>query len=185
MWLQVGKLGITNVLVQDKSRHHENACRSGQTNQLYRDCCMQEEQPASYLRYAEAGDGEAGDQVPLELAEGVAPAPVQHREEVHQAEPQLLGPRLVLVLPQRVVGEERLLHPLGKLGKDALGRREPDLVAMVVVGAVGVTLRRRLAADVAIEIFASVRHGSRHSCGRCVRLCADGYVCLKMKQRVR
>ena len=83
------------------------------------------------LWYAEAGNGEPGDEVALELAEGVVPAPVEHGEDMLQAEPYLLGSGQVLVLPQRVVGEERLLHSVGELGEEALLRRDADLVAML------------------------------------------------------
>ena len=65
-----------------------------------------------HLRYAEAGYGEAGDEIPLEVVEGVAPAPVEHREHVLQAETAPSGlARLLLVVPQRVVaGEQHVLH---------------------------------------------------------------------------
>ena len=81
------------------------------------------------LWYAEAGNGEPGDEVALELAEGVVPAPVEHGEDMLQAEPYLLGSGQVLVLPQWVVGEEALL------------RRDSDLVAVPMLDAVHVTVR--------------------------------------------
>jgi hypothetical protein len=87
------------------------------------------------LGYAEAGNGEPSDEVALELAEGVASAPVEHREDVLQAEPELLGLGLVLVLPQWVVGEERLLHRVRELGEEALLRRDADLIPMPVLHA--------------------------------------------------
>jgi hypothetical protein len=109
---------------------------------------------------AEASNGEAGDEVTLELAEVVAPAPVKHGEDLLQAEPDLLGPRLVLVLPQRVVREERLLDGVRELGEDVLLRRDADLVAMMNLVAVHVAVRRRPAADVGV--VATIRHSSRH-----------------------
>jgi len=93
------------------------------------------------LWYAEAGNGEPGDEVALELAEGVVPAPVEHGEDMLQAEPYLLGSGQVLVLPQRIVGEERLLHRVGELGKKALLRRDADLVAVPMLDAVHATVR--------------------------------------------
>lgn len=133
MWWQECKLGITNVLVEDIIRTQVRTDKSMDTSACRRcvhELCAQHSVLAD-LRYAEAGDGEPGDKVPLELAEGVVPAPVQHREDVLQAEPQLLGPRLVLVLPQRVVGEEGLLHRVGELRKEALLGWEADLVAVL------------------------------------------------------
>jgi hypothetical protein len=97
---------------------------------------------------AEASNGEAGDEVALELAEAVALAPVNHREDLLQAEPDLLGPRLVLVLPQRVVSEQRLLDGVRELGEDVLPRRDADLVCMMNLVAVHVAVRPCPAADV-------------------------------------
>lgn len=87
------------------------------------------------LGYAEAGDGEPSDQVTLELAEGVVSAPVEHRKDVLKGEPDLLGLGLVFVLPQWVVGEERLLHRIRELGEEVLLRWEADLIPMPVLHA--------------------------------------------------
>lgn len=86
-----------------------------------------------HLRYDEAGKGEAGNEVALELGEGVLAAPFEHREDVLQGEPQLPGPRLVLVPPHRLVGEERLLHRAGELRQEVLLRRRADIVAVVLL----------------------------------------------------
>ena len=73
------------------------------------------------LWYAEAGNGEPGDEVALELAEGVVPAPVEHGEDMLQAEPYLLGSGQVLVLPQWVDGEER--QKTRRRGSSSVGLR--------------------------------------------------------------
>lgn len=112
------------------------------------------------LWYAEASNSEAGDEVALELAEVVASSPFEHREDLLQAEPDLLGPRLVLVLPQRIIREEGLLYGVGELGEDVLLRREANLVAVMNLSAVHATVRRRPAADVGV--CTPIRHSPRH-----------------------
>ncbi len=108
-----------------------------------------------HLRYDEAGKGEAGNEVALELGEGVLSAPFEHREDVLQGEPQLPGPRLVLVPPHRLVGEERLLHRAGELRQEVLLRRRADIVAVVL-------LLRGAVVHVGVEVVGTVGHGSRH-----------------------
>lgn len=68
-------------------------------------------------------------------------APVEHREDVLQAEPDLLGLGLVLVLPQWVVGEERLLHRIRELGEEVLLRWEADLIPMPMLDAIHAAVR--------------------------------------------
>jgi hypothetical protein len=80
------------------------------------------------LRYGEAGNGEAGDEVGLEEREGVAGRPVQDGEQVLDRHEPLRPQRLPLERPERVVGEEGLLHPRLHLARRALRRRRRHLV---------------------------------------------------------
>jgi hypothetical protein len=80
------------------------------------------------LRNGEAGNGEAGDEVGLEERQGVARHPVQDGEEVPDRHEPLRPRRLPLERPERVVGEEGLLHPHLHLARRAPRRRRRHLV---------------------------------------------------------
>nr|GLL43677.1 Os06g0143750 [Ipomoea trifida] len=62
------------------------------------------------LRDGEAGDGDSGDHVGLEGLESVARGPLEYGDEVLHPQHQFPGERLVLELPEWVVGEEGFFH---------------------------------------------------------------------------
>nr|GMD81742.1 Os06g0143750 [Ipomoea batatas] len=62
------------------------------------------------MRDGEAGDGDSGDDVGLEGLESVARGPLEYGDEVLHPQHQFPGERLVLELPEWVVGEEGFFH---------------------------------------------------------------------------
>ena len=108
---------------------------------------------ADALRDGEAGDGDAGEEVVLELAEGVARRPLEGRDEVLEPAPRALGGRERPEPPERVVGEERLREARPQHLRERPLRRQVHLV-----------LRRRRAEGVA-PIAGSCPHELRRSTG--------------------
>lgn len=81
-----------------------------------------------YLGNAEARNCQPGNEIALEHAQAVGPAPTQDREQELQAHLELRGHGLVLALLQRAVVEEGLPQRAGELRGQAPPGRIPDLV---------------------------------------------------------
>jgi hypothetical protein len=129
---------------------------------------------ADALRDGEAGDGDPGEEVVLELAGGVARRPLQGRHEVLERAPRARGGRARPQAPERVVGEERLGQARPHRLHERLPRRQVHLVLRRGAGAAVAVAGRRPHAvgDRQLARRESGRtSGSDH--GSCVRIGDD------------
>lgn len=79
------------------------------------------------LRNAEAGNGEASNEVPFELEETVLSSPLEYREDPFNKQPRLLPSGLVFEVAERLIVEECLRHHRSQLLPSVLPRRHPNL----------------------------------------------------------
>ena len=78
---------------------------------------------ANALRNGEAGNGDTGDEIRFQEPKIITRPPFHYREKVLQTQNNLPPRRLVLELPERVVGEKRLLKRILQRLDERLRRR--------------------------------------------------------------